>query len=137
MVLGLFVGAARAADDPEPPAQDTAKLVGDWEVTEFKIKGMAIPFPNDAKMAFVFKKDGTLSSNGGGFGGQQGGKWKINARKSPKHLDLSDGNMTTLMIYKLEKDVLTIAVAEGNGKDRPKDFASADVTIAFKRKAKK
>lgn len=139
MALALLAGVAWAADEddnPEPPLADSRKLIGDWEVTEFKIKGMALPFPNDAKLVISFNKNGTVST-GGGFGGGKDGKWKIDPKKSPRHLDMIDGNMTTGMIYKLEKDVLTIAGAEGNGGARPKDFASAEVSMVLKRKTKK
>jgi len=138
MALGLLAGAARAADDdPEPAGNDVSKLVGKWEATEFRLKGQAIPFPGDTKMTFEFNKDGTLSGEGGLGGGGKGGKWKVNAKKTPRHLDVSDGNVNTAMIYKLEKDVLTIAGAEPNGKERPKDFDSAGFTLIFKRAKKK
>jgi uncharacterized protein (TIGR03067 family) len=139
MLLGLLVGgAARADDDPEPNSGDDRKLVGEWELTELKFMGMAFPLPNEGKVSLVFKKDGTLSSDGGGLGNQKDGKWKvIKGKKSPKQLDMTGDGMTTQMIYKLDKDVLTIAGAEGNGKERPKDFASAQMTMVLKRKAKK
>ena len=134
LVLALPFLAARAADDdPEPPAAGAGKLVGEWELSEIKAKGIAIPVPDGAKMTFTFKKNGTLSSSGQGQ--QKDGKWKVNGKKSPKELDMTDGNMTTGAIYKLEKDVLTIGASQpGNG--RPKDFASAEATMVFKRKKK-
>ena len=79
-------------------------------------------------MTFTFKKNGTLSTSGQGQ--QKDGKWKVNAKKSPKELDMTDGNMTTGMIYKLEKDVLTIGTSQPGG-GRPKDFASAEVTMVL------
>jgi len=136
MILGLLLGAARAADDddPEPPAQGAGKLAGEWELSEMKIKGQAFPLPNELKMTFTFKKDGSVAMSGGGE--NKAGKYKVNAKK--QHLDLTDGNMTTELIFKIEKDVLTLATSEGNGKGaRPKDFATADATMIFKRKAKK
>lgn len=135
MALGLLAGAAWAGDDPEPSSGDAGKLLGDWEVSEIKVNGMALPFPGDEKLIITFKKDGSLAASGGG-GGNKPGKWKINAKKSPRHLDLEDGQ-NTLLIYKLEKDVLTIAGGKGPGGARPKDFASAEMTMVLKRKAKK
>jgi len=135
MALGLLAGAAWAGDDPEPAARDVNKIVGDWEMIEVKVKGMAVPFPKGGEMVMTFKKDGSLAMNG--FGQDKGGKWKINAKKTPKQFDLSDGKMNMTLIYKLEKDVLTIAGAERPGGARPRDFASAEMTMVLKRKAKK
>jgi uncharacterized protein (TIGR03067 family) len=136
MVLGVLAGAAWAGDDPEPASGDAGKLAGDWELTEIKFNGMAIPFPGNEKMIITFKKDGSVATTGGG-GGNGPSKWKINAKKSPKQIDLTDGNMNTALIYKLEKGVLTIAGGQGPGGARPKDFASAEMTMTLKRKAKK
>jgi uncharacterized protein (TIGR03067 family) len=134
LVLGVAFVAARADDDPEPPAAGAGKLVGEWELSEIKAKGIAIPLPKDAlNVMFTIKKNGTFSTSGQGQ--KMEGKWKVNAKKSPKELDMTDGNMTTSMIFKLEKDVLTLGTSQpGNG--RPKDFASAEVTMVMKRKKK-
>jgi uncharacterized protein (TIGR03067 family) len=133
MVLGLMLGATRADDDPEPPAKDVGKLVGEWELSEIKVKGVAVPFPKDAlQMSFKFEKNGTLSMDGQGQ--QKVGKWKANAKKTPRELELDDGNMKTEAIYKLDKDVLTIGASQAGG--RPKDFDSAEATLVFKRKKK-
>jgi uncharacterized protein (TIGR03067 family) len=135
LVLGVAVVAARAADDdPEPPVGDTGKLAGEWELSELKAKGIAIPLPKDAlNITFTLKKNGTFSTSGQGQ--MKDGKWKLNSKKTPRQLDMTDGNMTTETIYKLEKDVLTIGASQQGG-GRPKDFASAEVTMVLKRKKK-
>src|SRR3954469_21120540 len=93
LVLGAPFVAARADDDnPEPPAAGAGKLVGEWELSEIKAKGIAIPLPKDAlNVTFTIKKNGTFST--AGQGQKTDGKWKVNAKKSPSELDMTDGNM--------------------------------------------
>lgn len=134
LALGVLAVAAPAGDDPEPPQKAAGKLVGAWELTEIKFQGVAVPLPGNDPMTFTFNKNGTLSTSGQGQ--KKDGKWKVNAKKTPGELDMTDGNMTTGMIYKLEKDVLTIGAAQGPNGPRPKDFASAPATMVFKRKKK-
>jgi uncharacterized protein (TIGR03067 family) len=61
------------------------------------------------------------------------GTWKIDQRKSPKHIDLTANYFGSACLYKLDKGELTIA-CHRHAAGRPKDFASAQVTLVFRRR---
>jgi uncharacterized protein (TIGR03067 family) len=58
----------------------------------------------------------------------ENGTYKLDAAKKPAAIDLiigkggKDEGKTQLGIYKLEGDVLTVAIAEANSKTRPSSF---------------
>jgi len=133
LVLGVAVGLAWAdEDDPEPRAR-SGDLASEWELTEMKAKGMAFPLPKEFKMSFTFKRDGTLAMSGMGQE-QKAGKYKAFPGKNPKEIDMTVDGMTQKLLYEVEKDTLSLAGAEGQGGGpRPKDFASAEMMLVFKR----
>jgi len=137
LVVGLAVVAARADDDDDPePAPRTGGLTSEWELSELKAKGMAFPLPPELlKVKLEFRRDGTLSMSAAGQ--DKTGKWKVNAAKSPGELDMTVDGMKSQMIYRLEKDSLSIAGGKETGGARPKDFDSAEMTMVFKRARKK
>jgi uncharacterized protein (TIGR03067 family) len=140
LVLGLVIGlaglvAARAEEpDPEPPVKDKSTLMrGRWELTGIEIGGMKLPLPlGKGTMGLKFERTSlTISS----MGMDKKGAWKIDPRKNPKTIDLTskDDGKTTLGIYKLDKDELTIALSQP-GQARPKDFKDGQIpTIILKR----
>jgi uncharacterized protein (TIGR03067 family) len=135
VLLVMTVAAVRSDDDPEPVAPDARKFVGEWELAEIKFKGIAVPLPPNAlKMSFKFNKDGTMTANA--MGKEEKGKWKLDPRKSPRHLDLTGGVQGTgKAIYKIDKDQLSIG-ANQQANERPKDFDSCEMTMVLKRKKK-
>jgi uncharacterized protein (TIGR03067 family) len=130
LMLGLVAAlsslmAARADEpDPEPFSPDRAALMrGNWEMTALVIGGMKLAGNaglQNLKMTMKFERNGLTETTNGMA---KKGTWKIDARKKPKTIDLTDktDGKTTVGIYKLEKDELTIALAEP-GKARPTDF---------------
>jgi uncharacterized protein (TIGR03067 family) len=133
LFLGLLVvlaaPAVRAADepDPEPPGADARKLQGDWEIVSLSLGG-GREIKGQGWTMKLEKERMTMTVKG-----TQTGTWKIDVRKRPKHIDMTANLFGSLCIYKLDKDDLTIGCNRGRA-DRPKDFASAQVTMVLKRK---
>jgi uncharacterized protein (TIGR03067 family) len=134
-VLGTL--AARAADDdPEPPGDDMAAFLGEWELASIKFIGKDVNLPADAlKMTMTFGRGKSLKMSTMGM--TKDGKWQIGTNKKPKHIDITDdGQRNSQAIYKLEKDQLTICTPENPGGERPRDFTTAGVLLVLKRKKK-
>jgi uncharacterized protein (TIGR03067 family) len=137
LILGLLgllpVLPVGAADEPnpEPVPPDIKKLQGEWEIISYGRAGQLRNVAGNGWSMTLEKTQMTMSI------GKKGrtGTWKIDARKNPKHLDLTANLFgAEACIYKLDKDQLTIGC--GNGNVRPKDFSSAQVTLVLKRKKK-
>jgi uncharacterized protein (TIGR03067 family) len=142
LMVGLLLLAsgsvAQADDDPEPrrPAEaELKKLQGTWDVVKAVMAGR----DDTAKL----KKDGAhavIKKNEFTFVERQGRKdsmsFVLNQKQKPGRMDLSDGNETIRAIYKLEKDVLTIAFND-EGKEHPKGFDKSDGLLVLKRRAVK
>ncbi len=139
LILGLLALAlaagGRAADepDPEPVPVDQKKLQGTWEITSLTRRGAMLKLPAGWTMTF---EKGKMSLNRGA-GAAKAGTWKIDARKKPRQIDMTAGVFAgnSYGIYKLDKDELTIA-SSTDPKTRPKDFASADMTMVLRRTKK-
>jgi uncharacterized protein (TIGR03067 family) len=138
MILGLLfvlpVLPIRAADepDPEPVPPDIKRLQGEWEIVSIARGGRVVQ--NVAGRGWTMTLEKTrMTMSIGGKG--RTGTWKIDARKNPKHIDMT-GNVFAgnVGVYKLDKDDLTIGCNNGNA--RPKDIASAQLTLVLKRKKK-
>jgi uncharacterized protein (TIGR03067 family) len=120
LVLCLLVAAK---DDPNKKDQDA--MQGDWAGERFVVSGMELDDDNaqsifrsikgDSYTVYLFRKK------------IDGGKYKIDATKSPKQIDLMpEGKEKAGVIrgiYKLEKDTLTVTYSAA-GKDRPTTFES-------------
>jgi uncharacterized protein (TIGR03067 family) len=107
-----------AADDQAD--KDKKALQGTWQVTSFESKGEAVP-EDMAKMMKVTFKDDTFSMSDGKK--TEGGKFKLEAGKKPKVLDLQldRTNDTAPFIYELDGDMLKLCWNKPGG-ERPKEF---------------
>ncbi len=121
-MLRMFVVLALAAVATSVPAGDGKKdedqFQGTWTVVRFerdgkaqvgpksvKIKGDELTIVGDDKSEFV--------------------KFKLDASKSPKQIDLIVKGVTVPGIYQLDKGKLTLCWS-GGGEPRPTKFASND-----------
>ena len=123
LVLCLLVAAK---DDANKKDQDA--MQGDWACERFVRDGMA--FDDDAAGALFRTVKGSSYTVYRFRKAIGGGTFKLDATKSPRHIDLalSDGPAKGKVIpgiYKLEKDALTLCYAQPGGK-RPTEFASKE-----------
>ena len=111
-------------------ADDKASLQGVWVLKSFEPEGNCEP------ACLVFKADSLVIR----YKELKGEKstYKIDATKSPKHLDLTRDGDTGLCIYNIKGDELTICMSETDFRRRPVKFPtqpdSGFILIVLKRK---
>ena len=115
---------------------------GSWHAIRAIVGGKKLPDDDIAKanLNLAFKEGNYCVTTAGT--GPEFGTYKIDGKKKPAQIDLvattgKDKGKTQLGILKVDGDgSMTLAVAKGGSKDRPKDFEGgedSEVTV-FKRK---
>jgi uncharacterized protein (TIGR03067 family) len=137
LALALVVTAPGPKD---PPKKEPRSIVGEWACTECVAGGQAATKDELSEIKLEFGSDGTFRFE---FGPQRAtGTYTSDRTKDPAELDyvndrISKGNQA---IFKIEKDTLTICLAEG-GRARPNAFVSPPgsrlVLMTMKRVEKK
>ena len=136
----LLVGLLLAAAPEDDNKKDLKAMQGDWACEELVKDGFRVP-DDDARALFRTVKDDTYTVHR--FRKKAGsGKFKLDATKSPKHIDIIPDGAKGLVIegiYKIDGDKLTMCYAAPKGK-RPTEFASKEesgVTLAVWLREKK
>jgi len=108
---------------------DKDKLQGEWVVESFSIDGEKMPAVKGMKLAV---KGDVLTHLG--FPARSLDEFKfsirVDATKSPKHLDLEFKEEVSWGIYKLEGDTLTYCRAKNEG-ERPAEFKGGRGVVLF------
>jgi uncharacterized protein (TIGR03067 family) len=132
----LSVGGFCIGDDKKDNKKDDKELLqGEWPLVSIELGGKEVERSKDQKL--VIKGDDWTAPGGGKF------KFKIDATKSPKQLDLireqGGQEFTWVGIYKIEGDTLTFCRSAGAGGERPKEFKGGPgvALLVFKRAEKK
>jgi uncharacterized protein (TIGR03067 family) len=138
-VLGLMVSAVVVGSSlaEEKADADLEKLQGTWILTGLEINGDTIPAPEGAG-TFIFGKDKKLVMKEKGKKDKEG-TFKIDARKTPRELDLIGAKDKEVMqtIYQLENDTLKLAFSmEGPKGARPTAFDSKKAAIMILKRQK-
>jgi RNA polymerase sigma factor (sigma-70 family) len=111
-----------------PGGSDKELLEGVWRVISLRFDGKEVPKEQmeHALVKLVFFREMVTVYNASGV--KANGDYKINPDAKPKSMDVStpDGTIERL-IYKLERDTLTIGEGDDN---RPEDFTSKAVSVA-------
>jgi uncharacterized protein (TIGR03067 family) len=112
----LTVGAIGMADDKKEDQKDDKTLLqGEWPVVSSKLGGTE-----------TAQKDQELVIKGDKWTAPSGGKFKLDAGKEPKHLDLVSSRagkeQTWPGIYKIEGDTFTFCRSATSNGERPKEF---------------
>ncbi len=132
---------ATAGGDKGGKGAKGAKIEGSWIATSAVSDGKKVPEEAIEKiMLTVMFKDGKYSVSAGGME-VEAGTYKTDAAKKPAAIDMEitsgkDKGKMQLGIYKVEKDILTIALSPHGAKERPKNFETpekGEVTV-LKRK---
>jgi len=140
--LGLALAVGAPAPKEAPKKAEPPSIVGEWECVECTAGGRTASAEelDDLQCGYKFTADGKFQSRWGKQVFE--GTYTTDSAKDPAQMDcVSDktGKVGQL-IYKVEKDKLTICGAEG-GRDRPTKFESPAGTrimlLTFKRVEKK
>ncbi len=115
---------------------DAAKLQGTWRVQTLTESGKAAPAEIAKKFKLVIDGERITLH---GDSSPKDGTFKLDATKSPKHIDITIKDKQGLGIYKLQGDSLTLALGE-TLRGRPTAFASEEgsriALVVLKRAAK-
>jgi len=129
-----------APNKEDPKKSETPSIVGEWQCTKLVGGGQEFPDPKEvAQLGFEFTADGKCRCH---FGNDLEGPYTTDMTKDPAVLEFKDSKTEKKrqMIYKVEKDTLTICLAEGNA-ERPTKFESPAGTsimlMTFRRVEKK
>ncbi len=123
LFVSCFVLAAGFRFDA---AADWKELKGDWQPTKMELDGNALP-DDDVKAILITMSEGKYSAKRGDEVIDEGTS-KIDASKSPKHLDLiasvgDNKDKERKGIYEIKGGVLKFVIAAPE-KDRPTKFES-------------
>ncbi len=125
-----------AGDNKKGDKKDDKDLLqGEWQVVSTELRGKNVEKNKDRKV--VVKGDEWAY-----LGGELKFKFRIDATKKPKQLDLTRslqfGKKTWAGIYKIEGDTLTFCRSAEAGGERPTEFKGgpAVALIVFKRARK-
>jgi uncharacterized protein (TIGR03067 family) len=124
LAAGFCLGGDNKKDDKD-------RLQGEWVVVSAELDGKETKGLQGRKL--VVKGDAWTAPTGTEF------KFKIDAAKSPKRLDLTadlgGGEQTWPGIYKIEGDTLTFCRSQGPGGERPTEMKAGPgvALMVFKR----
>jgi uncharacterized protein (TIGR03067 family) len=138
LLMIVAVGLLIAADGPQEDDEgDPAKIQGSWKVVAAEDSGEKAPKEALKDLKWVITKDKITYKFA-----EKTTEWsyKLDPTTTPKWIDLTEGERTTLGIYELDGDNLKICFPEGpNGeRERSTAFESKpnsvnDVLITLKR----
>ena len=132
LTAGFLLGAAGAQDGAKG---DHENIQGTWKVVSAEDSGRKPPAEAIKNLKWVITKEKITYKFG-----DKTTEWsyKLDPTKKPKWIDLTEGEHTTLGIYELEGDNLTICFPEGRKGERSTAFESKpnsvnDILILLKR----
>lgn len=127
----LMLAGCGGPDDPLK--QDLAALQGDW--TLVLMNGAPVP-RQLAHLANMTVQGGKWMRPGVG----NEASFTLDPSKTPRQIDLieRENQMKLVGIYRIEGDTLTVCGAEGNGAERPTEFAAGPnrILLEFRREKK-
>lgn len=140
LLLSVAAVPLLADNDPEPPgdmSKDLKALQGTWQVKSLTAPGVGAVPADALKMSLTFTKDKVKAAAQGND--EKEHSFKIDARKSPKHMDITEkGGKPTRGIYKIVDGELHIALhAKADQATRPVGFDGKETVVMVLKKAKK
>jgi RNA polymerase sigma factor (sigma-70 family) len=142
VLLGISaVMLAQANQEKDNPNADRERIQGSWQVVSVKDGGRQPPQKEVEGAKMVIAKDTLVLSLPDGK--KLENTYHIDPSRDPKWIDVTDTktNRTTLGLYRLKGDDLTIVLDEGGERGRSTDFVSEqgspnDLLIVLKREKK-
>lgn len=133
VVFATMAGTALSANAADT---DEEMLRGEWDLASIEVQGKSLPAPVGKGGSIIFDKNGKLILKDPGKP-DKGGKYKINAGKDPKQIDLivSKDGEAMQGIYELDGEQLKMAFsAEGPKGKRPGEFKGENnLIVVWKR----
>lgn len=143
LVVGSVGSAAPVPKQKPVDNPDLAAMQGTWKLTDIKTGGLSLgaEFAADLKLTMEVR-DNTMTSTGLKFKQRITNTFVLDTTASPRRMTVVTGKetdldgkptpdapspKTTVSIYKLDGDTLTIAGVFGDEKDPPKGFADKGV----------
>jgi uncharacterized protein (TIGR03067 family) len=137
-VFLIFAAMASAARCAVAADTDEKMLQGEWELVSLEVQGKTLPAPGGKGGSIVFAKGEKLIWKDPGKP-EKIGKYKIDAHREPKQIDLitSKDGETVQGIYAFDDDKLKMAFsAKGPKGQRPSDFKGENVMIVIWKRRK-
>jgi uncharacterized protein (TIGR03067 family) len=134
----VFAAMAGAALSRNAVDADEEMLRGEWLLFSAEVQGKTLPAPVEKGGSIVFDKDGTLVLKDPGKPDKIG-KYKIDAGKAPKEIELTVSKDSEAMpgIYELDGERLKMAFStEGPRGKRPSEFKGEKVLIVYWKRQK-
>ena len=143
MHVTLFLAAmSLGAPAPKDPPTEANDIVGEWVVESIRANGKARSL-GDEPLHYHFTADGkwTMSRRDRKVGGD-GRRFAFDPKANPATIDLDpnpggENNQVIPGIYKVERDTLTVCLAQTSRATRPTSFEATDgsgtVLYVFKR----
>lgn len=137
-VFLVFAAMAGAALSANPTDTDEEMLQGEWFLASAEVQGKSLPAPVEKGGSIVLDKDGKLILKDPGKPDKIG-KYKIDADKDPKQIDLilSKDGKTMQGIYEFDDDKLKMAFSAEDPKGkRPSEFKGEKNLIVYWKRQK-
>jgi len=117
VLILLLLGMDHAEAEDKNEAKD---ILGKWKVVEMHVRGAKNPPPRE--MLITFEQDKVIRKFGGA---DRDGKYKIDTKQTPHHIDMLDERngqeRITKMIFRVDKESLELCGGRPGG-ERPKEF---------------
>jgi RNA polymerase sigma factor (sigma-70 family) len=127
-----------AAVVKEEAPKDEETFVGTWAYVSVESGGRKVPEEQVKEARLVFAADGKFTAIVKGE--KREGTYKLDPAKKPKEITTTKEGKTHNGIYKLDGDTLTLCMPEGDGAERPTEFATKEgtkvVLVVLKREKK-
>jgi uncharacterized protein (TIGR03067 family) len=117
---------------------DEEMLQGEWLLASIEVRGKSLPAPVGKGGSILFAKDGKLMMKDPGKPDRHG-TYKIDAGKSPKHIDLIVSKKREAMqgIYEIDGEKLKMAFpSDGPKGKRTSDFKGENVLVVIWKRQK-
>ena len=143
LLVGSVAAAAPVPKEKPPLNPDLAAMQGTWKLTDIKSGGLSLGAKFAADLELTMEvRDGTMITTGQKFKQRITSTFALDTTADPRRITVATGKetdldgkpladaatpKTTVCLYKIDGDTLTIAGGTGDEKDPPKNFTDKGV----------